>query len=86
MTSQYKGVHWKKEIRKWCVQVYPKEQKPKFGGYFKNEVDAAKKVNQLCEESEIPLQNPEICATSNQQYQVTMKLILSRDIWKKSPI
>merc|ERR1712034_212713 len=34
-----------------------------------NEMDAAKRVNQLCEEMGISLQNPEISAVPTQQYQ-----------------
>merc|ERR1712096_171791 len=55
--SQYKGVYWHKEKSKWSVQLWLKEKKQKYGGYFENELDAAKRVNQLCEKLEIPLQN-----------------------------
>jgi hypothetical protein len=41
---------------------------------FKDELDAAKRVNQLCEELGIPLQNPTISAIPNQQYQVNKNL------------
>ena len=41
---------------------------------FKDELDAAKRANQLCEELKIPLQNPEISAIPNQQYQVTANI------------
>jgi hypothetical protein len=48
---------------------------------FKDEVDAAKRMNQLCEEFGISLQNPDI----NQKYQVTNKyLFLFHVIVKKS--
>jgi hypothetical protein len=70
-TSQYKGVTWNKQTRKWRVQLSLKGEKPKCGGYFEDELDAAKEVNQLCEEMEIPLQNPAISAIPNQKYQVT---------------
>ena len=40
---------------------------------FKDELDAGKRVNQLCKELEIPLKNPEISGIPNQQYQVTKK-------------
>jgi len=72
-TSKYKGISWHRERRKWFVRIYPKEQKPKYGGYFQDELDAAKRVNQLCEELEIPLLNPEIGAMPNQQYQKKTK-------------
>ena len=48
-----------------------------FGGYFKDELDAAKRVNQLCEKLGNPAQNPEISAMPNQQY-VTKKFVLSQ--------
>jgi len=66
--SQYKGVYWHKQIRKWYVLIFSKGQKGKYGGYFSDELDAAKRVNQICQELGIPLQNPEISATPNQQY------------------
>ena len=69
--SQYKGVHWHKENRKWFVLMCLKGGKKKYGGTFIDEIDAAKRVNQLCEEMEIPLQNPGISAIPTQQYQVT---------------
>merc|ERR1712096_359501 len=68
-TSQYKGVYWHKENGKWYVLIHPKEQKLKYGGMFKNELDAGKRVNQLCEELGISPQNPTISATPNQNYQ-----------------
>merc|ERR1711925_53139 len=52
---------------------YPKGQKPKYGGIFDDELDAAKRVNQLCGELGIPPQNPTISAMPNQQYQATPK-------------
>ena len=48
-----------------------KGQKPKLGGHFEDELDAAKRVNQLCKELGISLQNPEISETPNQKYEVT---------------
>jgi hypothetical protein len=79
-TSQYKGVSWHKESGKWYVVIYLKGQKPIYGGYFKDELDAAKRMNQLCEELGIPLQNPEISAIQNQQNQVTKEFILSQTL------
>ena len=69
--SQYKGVTWNKETRTWKVQLKLKKEKVKYGGYCKDELDAAKRVNQLCEELGIPLQNPEISGMPNQKYEVT---------------
>jgi len=70
--SQYKGVTWHKQRKKWYAQVtdrqvWVKKQKQKYGGYFNEEIDAAKRVNQLCEEMEIPLLNPTTNAIPNQQ-------------------
>merc|ERR1712034_116299 len=67
--SQYKGVYWRKQKKRWYVAIYLKEQKRKYGGSFKDELDAAKRVNQLCEETGIPVQNPTISAIPNQQCQ-----------------
>ena len=44
-----------------------KGYKQKYGGLFYDELDAAKRVNQLCKELEIPLQNPGITGEPNQQ-------------------
>jgi len=71
-TSQYKGVSWQKETGLWRVQISANGQT--YGGRFKEELDAAKRVNQLCVEMDIPLQNPKIgCAIPTQQYQKRQK-------------
>merc|ERR1712034_146043 len=69
--SQYKGVQKDKRSGKWHAYLYLPTNKgqQKFAGSFKNEMDAAKRVNQLCEELGIPLQNPGISSIPNQQYQ-----------------
>ena len=85
-TSQYKGVYWHKTIRKWCARLCLKKGKLKCGGNFQDELDAGKRVNQLCEEMGIPLQNPEISAMLNEQYQVTQKFVLSHSIVRKSEL
>merc|ERR1712034_292486 len=66
LTSQYKGVTWNRKRTKWCVLLCL-GGKRKYGGLYKDELDAAKRVNQLCEELRIPFQNPEVSATP--QYQ-----------------
>jgi len=66
-TSQYKGVHWHKKTKKWYVQLHFKDGGTKSGGYFNDEQDAAKKVNQLCNEFEISEKNPGISGIPNQQ-------------------
>ena len=86
-TSQYKGVSWHKESKNWHVQVRSKERKLKSGGYFKDELDAGKRVNQLCEEFAIPLHNPKISSVpSDKQYQVTKKFVLFHGVVRKSEL
>jgi len=58
--SQYKGVYWQPKRRKWMAEVRAKDGKLKYGGRFSDELDAAKRVNQLCEEMRIPEKNPGI--------------------------
>jgi len=62
--SHYKGVTWHKKSRKWYVSVYHKGHKRKYGGMFNEELDAAKRVNQICEELNITPQNPNIQQSS----------------------
>jgi len=66
-TSQYKGVDWNKQNKLWRASVYSKRGKLNFGGHFKKELDAAKRVNQLCEELRIPPHNPTISGIPYQQ-------------------
>merc|ERR1712096_3148 len=70
-----------KEKRKWRARIYPKGQTQKFGGYFKDELDAAKRVNQLCEKLEIPPKNPGISAGPNQQSQKREKISESKGVY-----
>ena len=57
-----------KQTGKWYALLYTKEdKKQKYGGYFDNELDAAKKVNQICEKLGIPPKNPEISGIPNQE-------------------
>jgi len=65
-TSLYKGVCWYRTRNKWRAEVRLKGKKI-FGGYFNNEWDAAKKVNQLCEEFGISIQNPSLLQIPTQQ-------------------
>ena len=65
--SQFKGVTWNKQRKTWYAQLFLKGQKQKYSGYFNDELDAAKRINQLCEEFQIPLQNPGIAGMPNQQ-------------------
>jgi len=72
-SSQYKGVHWNKIRRKWQAQLRSKYKKTNYGGHFNDELDAAKRVNQLCEESGIPLKNPGISSIPTETKQSTKK-------------
>jgi len=65
--SQFNGVCWSKQRGKWRAQLYSKDGSKKYGGYFSDEYDAAKRINQLCEEFGIPITNPEINGTPNEQ-------------------
>jgi len=67
-TSQYKGVYWHKNNRKWFAVFRSTNGKFKHCGSFSNELDAAKTVNQLCEESGIPENNPGIGKMPLRQY------------------
>jgi hypothetical protein len=83
-TSKYKGVTWHRESGKWYVQIYQKGQNPKYGGHFNDELEAAKRANQLCEELGIPPQNPTISAIPNQQYQKKEKISQYKGVcWQK---
>jgi len=71
--SQYIGVYWYKQTRKWCVHLNLTGEKQKNGGFFEDELDAAKRVNQICKEMEIPYKNPGISAMPNQQWKPKQK-------------
>jgi len=84
-TSQYKGVYWNRKSRKWRAQLRLKGEITKSGGYFNDELDAGKRVNQLCEEMKIPLQNPAISDIPNQQYRKKEKISKYKGVyWHKS--
>merc|ERR1712034_306971 len=68
-TSQYKGVYWHTQSGKWYAQLKLKGEERKYGGTFEDELNAAKRVNQLCEEMEIPPYNPTISGRPDEQYQ-----------------
>merc|ERR1712034_273122 len=65
-TSQYKGVCWHRQNGTWYAQLNVKGEKNKYGGCFSDELDAAKRVNQLCEELGIAPQNPGVIEMSTQ--------------------
>ena len=60
--SQYKGVYWHRGSGKWYTHLSMKGEKLRHGGVFTDELDAAKRVNQLCKEFGIPFKNPGIIA------------------------
>ena len=74
-TSKYKGVSWSNKQKKWYVRLIANDGKQKYGGSFSDELDAAKKVNQLCAELEIPEKNPGVGMMSNRQWKVTLRVI-----------
>ena len=55
--------------------------KTKCGGYFNDELDAAKRMNELCENFGIPPKNPGMIAI-DRQYQVKRKCPLSYGVVK----
>jgi len=57
--SEYRGVSWTIREKKWAVQVCLQKH-TYFGGYFQEEIEAAKKVNQLCDELGIEPKNPKL--------------------------
>jgi len=71
-TSQFRGVCWYRDREIWRVQVRFKKRKSKFGGNFKNELDAGKRVNQLCEEMGIPPQNPTLVEIPTEKCNISL--------------
>jgi len=77
-------VTWKKQIGRWYANIKVKGEPIKYGGIFKDEMDAAKRVNQLCEELGIPPYNPTVSATPNHQYQKKEKISQYKGVtWHK---
>ena len=74
-TSQYKGVHWNRNRKKWYAVLWSKEGKQKYGGSLSKDLDAAKSVNQLCKELGIPEKNPRIGKILHRQWKVTQQLL-----------
>jgi hypothetical protein len=71
--SQYKGVYYHNQTGKWYPRLFTRVGKNKCGGYFNNELDAARRVNQLCDKLKIPLKNPGITGIPNKE--VTKKFL-----------
>ena len=81
-TSQYKGVTLHKQYRKWYVGLCSKGGKMKYGGTFNDELDAAKRVNELCKEFGTPEKNSGINGIPNQHCRVKVTQKLSHYIIK----
>jgi len=64
-TSQYKGVYWHEQTCKWYAHLCLNTGEHKYGGIFDYELDAAKKVNHICEELGIAPRNPGISRIYN---------------------
>jgi len=57
--SKYSGVSWHKATKKWIARI-SKDGKQFCGGYFDDEIDAAKAANKLYEKYRILPKNPNI--------------------------
>jgi len=58
---------------KWFVAMTLHGGGKKYGGFFNDELDAGKKVNQLCQEMGMSLQNPTISMVPEHKYQKTLR-------------
>ena len=52
------------------------QKRAKHGGRFDDELEAAKRVNEICEDLGILQQNPTISTIPNQQYKVTKSIFI----------
>ena len=68
-TSKY-DITWNEQRKLWQVQFDFNGKKSK--SYFKNELDATKRIFQLCTKMGISPRNPEICDIPSQQDLVTL--------------
>jgi cell division protein FtsL len=59
LSSQYKGVSWEKKLQQWKATVYWKKHIYGAGTYI-NELDAAKRVNEICDSLGMERKNPEV--------------------------
>ena len=59
---------WHRGTRQWRAQLRVKGSIQNYEEHFKEELDAAKRVNKLCEAMNIPLRNPGIAGIPTQQY------------------
>ena len=71
--SRYSGVSWSSKYQKWIARLYV-EQKQIYGGIFDNEIDAAKRVNGICDGLNIPHKNPGIGTLNKNEAKVVTKI------------
>ena len=64
-TSNYVGVSWNEKRELWQAKFYFNGKTSK--SYFENELDAAREINQLCENMGIPSKNFELLEIPNKQ-------------------
>jgi len=62
-TSQYTGVCWLNNRKRWKSEIIFRNQHRV--GYHLNELDAARRVNQCCDEFGIKQKNPDVDSTTN---------------------
>jgi len=87
--SLYDGVYWHVETGKWYAHLSLSSGERKYGGIFDEELDAAKKVNHLCEELGIAPLNPGASRIHNFDFlflpAINPKHTYSRDLPKLTP-
>ena len=64
-TSNYKEISWDEKRQLWKAEFSFNGKISK--SYFENELDAVKRINQLCKNIGIPSKNPELPEIPNQQ-------------------
>ena len=56
-TSIYKGVSWVEQRQKWKASIHLPGNKFEYGGLFDDELKAAQKVNEMCDQFQIEKKN-----------------------------
>jgi len=82
-SSKYKGVSWSKKDKKWYAYLYLGSKTYKRGTGYNNELDAAKKVNQLCDEWGVKRKNPDVNAMPNPKTTNGVSQLYSGVIWAR---
>jgi len=83
--SQYDGVYWHVESGKWYAHLSLSSGERKYGGIFDEELDAAKKVNHLCEELKIAPLNPGASRIHNFEFLVLPEINPKRTYSREFP-